>query len=404
MAPKRGGGSSGGSGSSGASSVCPGAFNGYSGYRVEYFVIRVLFWFVLLGVLIAWPKIRKNNPKTKRLIGPFFGFGLVFNFLSYFLSNLMTVLSECDTVDNNSYYPVAIVYSIFYKIADYFLLVVAVWGVNIILRDRLGSYPAFMKIVINSTLSFMALLTIPFIVILSYNLFQFTDAGGYDRMAYEYMQFAVAYWTLYLVNLLVGGILALISISELRTRQIAINPAHLLIVGFYVSMVIWVLFTVVDTGIRLDLTKKPFMDIDPTNMFIAFHYLQLIFYAVSYAMILLIAKNTVWRIQPGVHSHVVGQSYAPVTQTKAEYSTAPQVVPQQQPQQQFAYSTAPQVVAQQQPQPQPYVYPTGQPQVNGHQGPQQFYYPPQTQTPPVPQQQQQVHYNQPELLQGHQTR
>lgn len=402
MAPKRGGGGSGGSGSSGASSVCPGAFSA-SGYRVEYFVIRVLFWFVLLGVLIAWPKIRKNNPKTKRLVGPFFGFGLVFNFLSFFMSNIMTVLSECDTVDNNSFYPVAIVYSVLYKIADYFLLVVAVWGVNIILRDRLGSYPAFMKIVINSTLSFMALLTIPLIAIRCYNLFQLTDAGGSDRILYAYIQLSVAYWTLYLVNLLVGGILALISISQLRTRQIAIAPVNFIIVGFYVSMVIWILFTLIGHGVSLDLAKR-YSYSDPTDMFIAFDYLTIIFYSVSYVLILLIAMNTVWRIQPGVHSYVVGQSYAPVTQTKAEYSTAPQVVPEQQPQQQFAYSTAPQVVAQQQSQPQPYVYPAGQPQVNGHQGPQQFYYPPQTQTPPVPQQQQQVQYNQPALVQGHQTR
>ena len=82
MAPRRGGGGSGGSGGGGSgSSSCPGAFSGVYGFRVEYFVIRVLFWVVLLGVTIAWPKIRKNNPKTKRLIGPFFGFGVVFNLM-----------------------------------------------------------------------------------------------------------------------------------------------------------------------------------------------------------------------------------------------------------------------------------------------------------------------------------
>lgn len=399
MAPRRGGGGSGGgSGSSSSgSSACPGAFTGVYGTRVEYFVLRVLFWVVLLGVTIAWPRIRKNNPKTKRLIGPFFGFGLVFNLISYTMWNIITVLWECNTVDVNTYYPVAIVFSIFYKIADYFLLIVAVWGVNAVLRDRLGSYPVIFKIVINSTLIFMAILTIPLIVIDSYNLFQSTDVGGESKL-YVYYQLSVAYWTLYFVVLLIGAVLAIISITQLRTRKIAISPVHFLIIGFYVSMALWILFSLVSYGISLDtLSRIGYRNL--ANTYIALAYLSQIFYAVAYILILLIAKNTVWRIQPGVHSYVVGQSYAPVSQP--QYSTAPQVVPQQSQPQQFAYSSAPQVVPQQQPfqqqpQPQQYVYPTGQ-VPNGQPAQQQFYYPPQqTQAP--------LATHQPDLVQGHQTR
>lgn len=392
MAPKRGGGGSSGSGG-GSSSACPGAFTGLYGSRVEYFVLRVLFWVVLLGVTIAWPKVRKNNPKTKRLIGPFFGFGVVFNLIAYTMWNIMSVLTECQVADNNSYYPVAIVFSIFYKTADLFLLIVAVWGVNAILRDRLGTHPVIFKMVINSTLSLMTILTIPLIAIHSYNLFQYTDAGLSRTKGYLWAQYSVAYWTLYLITLLIGGVLAIISITQMRTRKIAIAPVHFLIIGLYVSMFIWILFYLISAGVSLSLYNR-FDFSDPTNLFIACYYLTLIFYSVSYVLILLIARNTVWRIQPGVHSHVVGQSHAP--KFMGEYSTtAPQVVPQQQ----LAYNAAPQAVPQQQPvhqQPQQYVYPTGQvPQ-------QQFYYPPQ-QTQ-ASQQLQQANYNQPELVQGHQTR
>lgn len=74
MAPRRGGGgSSSGSGGSSESS-CPGAFSTqiYSGYystSITTFIAYCIYWVALLGLVFAWRKVKKNNPKAKKLIG-----------------------------------------------------------------------------------------------------------------------------------------------------------------------------------------------------------------------------------------------------------------------------------------------------------------------------------------------
>ncbi|KAH7115317.1 hypothetical protein B0J11DRAFT_129394 [Dendryphion nanum] len=402
MAPKGGKGGSSGGGRGGSVSACPGAFSGIYGTRVEYFVIWVLHWVALLAILIVWPRIRKNNPKTKRLVGPFFGIGLVLNLFAMTMQLIMIVLWECQSTDENDYYNVAIAYSIFFRIAYYFLLIVVVWGVNVILRDRLGgAYPVVYKFVINGLLTFMGLLTVAFIGLQSYNLFSSTDAGSGYRLSMQTAQFILAYWVLYMVTLIVGSALALVTITQLRTRPPALGSAFGFIIALFISSIIWVVFLIVAYGVSISFSPTTY--IQPEG-FIAFEYITVIFMTVSYVLVLLVAKNDIWKIPLGTVSYVVGQNYAPVPQHKAEYSTAPQVAPQ--------YNSAPQVVPQQQQAPQSvpqqqnhqatqqYAYPQGQVPMQHQQqqqAPQQFYYP---QPPP----QQQQHYNQPELVQGHQTR
>lgn len=137
-----------------------------------------------------------------------------------------TLLRECAGDSFYSpYYDMAIAFGIFFKIANYCLLVVVVWSVNMFLRERLGSGRSLFKTICLIDLGIMGGLTAGYLGLDAYN----TSANSSiyrsfnDSLIDEQLQLAVAYWVLYLVSVLGAGAMSIVSILSMRSKGFPIG-------------------------------------------------------------------------------------------------------------------------------------------------------------------------------------
>lgn len=114
-----------------------------------------------------------------------------------------------------------VAYLLFYYLGLYLLLVVVVWGVNNQLRERLGSYPTFFKVIYGIILGFMGLLTCAWIGLNCYNQWALTPAGldsNADPKTMEMLRLGVAYYVFYIVSVIASGALSIMTLVSMRSR------------------------------------------------------------------------------------------------------------------------------------------------------------------------------------------
>lgn len=136
------------------------------------------------------------------------------------------MLRECKTTDDNSYYSWFIAWTVFRELGLYLLLVVVFYGVNDLLRNHLGSNPGLFKILYGIVLGIMGVLTAAYLGLECYNLWLLTDDGmdsDQERHIWEELRLAIAYYVLYLIVVIAGGALSIVSIVSMRSRRLNTN-------------------------------------------------------------------------------------------------------------------------------------------------------------------------------------
>ncbi|KAF2183912.1 hypothetical protein K469DRAFT_751291 [Zopfia rhizophila CBS 207.26] len=289
MAPRRGSGGGGGGGDGEGGSIgsasCPGAFKSEYATTISYFVAYCLFFLVALGTLIAMIKIKKKHPHSEKLLGWLFGVSLSFFLLGYALVIIATVVTECEITNmlNNG----GLAVEIFFSLAEFLLLCLVLYGVNTELRKLVGSKPSFLNIICGVVLGIMFVLTAAYISFFSYNTISLVSS---DQLISSQQKLAAAYYVLFLLSVFLGSVGIIISIVQIRSKEV--NSAGLVgwIIVLIVSMNIWVLFILVIVAASMNgqYWGSPFMD---SGVKEAFAYIIDGGQALSFIAILFIAKS-----------------------------------------------------------------------------------------------------------------
>lgn len=269
---------------------------------IPVLVCYILYWIALLVILIAWPLFRKKNPNSKGLIGWIFGASVSSNLIAYSLGIVGLILGECR---RRNQYEINIASTVFGRIALFCLLYVVLLGINTHLRDRLESKRSISKLVIYGTLAFMALLTIASISITCYALWageNWWKLISVDVIVADW-RLAVAYWALYLVVVIMGGVFATRSLLTLRSRRTSSGLLATFVGATFFSMFTWALIKVIRSSNNL--AYNPWT----TEAYVAVEWLSSIFQVASYILILLTARVKVQEPALIVKNHEADQQH-----------------------------------------------------------------------------------------------
>jgi hypothetical protein len=228
---------------------------------------------------------------------------------AYALIIIASLLRECRTLDNPyDFYSFAVAYGIFFKLANYLLLVVVVWGVNSLLQQRLGS-GQISKVVSLVILGVMGALTCGYLGLGAYNSWTSTPDGrrsDLNRKYNEENKLTLAYWILYMLSVLASGGLSIVAVVSMRSKLI---PAHVRpslvhrrsihqltstqgLLGWVIAIVFcmffWALLSVIEYGSVI--SDKNFS----LETYQAMEYLIGFFQIFSLISILILAKSHVW--------------------------------------------------------------------------------------------------------------
>jgi hypothetical protein len=150
----------------------------------------------------------------------------------YACSIIATVLLQCEATEIYSIYRLQIPITIFINLSYWFLLFVVVFTLNSMLRQQLGHTSTIYKGALIAIVGIMGALTAGKIGLSSYINWSQTEVGwsrsSYNRgLVLTLQQYNVAYYSLYLVSVLVSGGLALMSIMSLRSRRSPAGVSHI---------------------------------------------------------------------------------------------------------------------------------------------------------------------------------
>jgi hypothetical protein len=149
----------------------------------------------------------------------------------YACSVIATVLLQCEATEIYNIYRLQIPITIFINLSYWFLLFVVVFTLNTMLRQQLGYTSAIYKGALIAIVGLMGALTCGKIGLSSYINWSRTEVGwsrsSYNRgLILTQQQYNAAYYSLYLVSVLVAGGLALMSITSLRSRRSPAGVSH----------------------------------------------------------------------------------------------------------------------------------------------------------------------------------
>ncbi|KAI8938269.1 hypothetical protein NX059_005928 [Plenodomus lindquistii] len=302
MAPRRGGSSY---GSSSSSSTCPGAFEDTQSQ--VYFACIVLFFLVYIGIAIGLCVVRKKSGAGTRLIGVPYMSALFFMLVAYALDLVSMVLLECGTVAS-TLYSLAIASSIFYLLAYWTLLFVVVYTLNTLLREHLESPSKAIKMLLLAIVGVMFAITAAHIGVTSYNLWAATD-DGYSSNAnfiiHPAEQLRVAWNVMYFLSVITAGVLSLLTIFAMRSRRQSGSGLLGWVIALTFSMAVWIIIGVVVAASYLtdDFNIITF----ETNA--ALMYIQSFFQAMSFIILLCIARHGAWSKTGAAASMVAPQDH-----------------------------------------------------------------------------------------------
>ncbi|KAH5374225.1 hypothetical protein HBI49_053620 [Parastagonospora nodorum] len=311
MAPRRGGSSSSGGGSS--SSTCPDAF--LDTETQVSFANEVLFFVIILGIFITLFIFRRRKVPGKQLIGAPLIICLSFLLLTYLCSIIATILRQCETttIASSFYWSVAI--SIFTMISYWLFLVVVVFTLNTMLRRQLGTghSNAIFKII---PLAIIALIGVLACVVAGMAAYLNAETGriytsryryGYSNVGsivYPLSGLRVAFYSLYLISLLVSGALALKTIMSLRKAGKAGGDLLGWVLALTIAMVFWTICYYASTY--------------SVASYLALGYLVNFGQALSFIFILCIAKHVSWKTTTGAEPMAYQSQYSPVANPAAQ--------------------------------------------------------------------------------------
>ena len=152
------------------------------------------------------------------------------------LDLLTQTLQQCEQVNLSSFYNLNIVITIFYGIGYWCLLVVVVWTLNSMLRERLDRKWRISQAICLAIVVFMGLFTCVHVGLQCYHLWLNTWAGLYsNKLAYieEQTYIGLAFWVLYLTSVLVSGAFALLAMQSMRPQRISGGVSLLLVTQPY---------------------------------------------------------------------------------------------------------------------------------------------------------------------------
>jgi hypothetical protein len=129
---------------------------------------------------------------------------------------------QCGQANLSSFYSLQIVIIIFYGLGYWSLLVVVVWTLTSMLRERLDRKWNLSRAICLATVVFMGLFTCVNIGLQCYNLWLNTMGGlysGQPALFEEQLRIGLAYWVLYLASILVAGALVLLAMQPMRSKH-----------------------------------------------------------------------------------------------------------------------------------------------------------------------------------------
>ncbi|KAF2853985.1 hypothetical protein T440DRAFT_476597 [Plenodomus tracheiphilus IPT5] len=308
MAPRRGG-------STYGSSTCPGAFA--STESQVYFACVVIFFAVYIGISISLCVVRKKHGTGRRLLGAPYMLALLFMLVGYAIELSATVLLECNTVVRSSYYALAIAMTVFYYLAYWILLFIVVYTLNTMLREHLGSSSSTLKIVLLAIVGVMFAVTAAHIGITSYNLWTATDAGyssNANFIIHPAERLRTAWNVLYFLSVIAAGFFALMTLFAMRSRSQSGSGLLIWVIALIFSMAFWIIIGIVFAASYLtdDFNIITF----ETNASLT--YVQSFFQALSFIILLCIARHGAWSKSAVPASTVT--PYAPVAQNQHTYA------------------------------------------------------------------------------------
>jgi hypothetical protein len=137
------------------------------------------------------------------------------------------VLNQCSVGNFYAYFELDIALHVFFRIAEFLLLVVVVMGVINALRKRLGGQRKLViPVVYGAALGIVAVIGATSTAINGYNLWtRVENAFGEDMLQPEGTNLGLAYRVLYWVTSLIGGGLSLFYLAKLRS-QAPVNVSY----------------------------------------------------------------------------------------------------------------------------------------------------------------------------------
>jgi hypothetical protein len=141
---------------------------------------------------------------------------------TYALDVLTQTLQQCSQVNLSSFYNLQIVIIILYGMGYWSLLVVVVWTLTSMLRERLDRKWKLSRAIRLTTVVFMGLLTCVNIGLQCYHLWLNTMDGlysGQPAFFEEQLRIGLAYWVLYLASILVAGAFVLLAMQPMRSKH-----------------------------------------------------------------------------------------------------------------------------------------------------------------------------------------
>jgi hypothetical protein len=148
-------------------------------------------------------------------------------------------LQQCGQANLSSFYNLNIVATVFYGIGYWSLLVVVVWTLPSMLRERLDRKSKLSRAICLATVVFMGFFTCVNIGLQCYHLWLNTVDGlysGQPAFFEEQLRIGLAYWVLYLASILAAGALVLLAMQPMRSKHasggvslLCLLPSHILL-------------------------------------------------------------------------------------------------------------------------------------------------------------------------------
>jgi hypothetical protein len=260
-------------------------------YSQVYYARSVVYFVAFLATAVAFCMFQKRTTAGKKLLGLPYLLALLFFIITYALDVLTQTLQQCGQANLSSFYSLQIVITIFYGMGYWSLLVVVVWTLTSMLRERLDRKWKLSRAICLATVVFMGLFTCVNIGLQCYNLWLNTMGGLYSRqpaLFEEQLRVGLAYWVLYLASILVAGALVLLAMQPVRSKHASGGALQGCITLMFALLSVWCLITIIEyarqiTGEAWELT------VSATLAWVSGVCLIL-----SMLLIIVIARNAAW--------------------------------------------------------------------------------------------------------------
>jgi len=285
----------------------------YGSYDYAQYACVVVFAAVYLGIAVGFCITRRKFGRGKHLVGVPYMLALFFTFIEQIINFIWTTLSACQATNGSlqSAYDLRSALAVFDSLSVIFLLFVAIWTLNIMLRKQLGNTSAILKIVLAIDLAILGVLLLVITVLICYS-YHFIGRSIYESpanlsiilSATQYISLALS--AVIVISILGSGAVSLAAARSLKKKHLANTSIIIWIAVMTLAIFAVYLISIIQTAQTL--TEFSYYDFASR---MAAYWLSSFFYALAFVAIIFIAKNSVWNsatthiVEP--HSYGAGE-------------------------------------------------------------------------------------------------